>query len=296
MKKNWYHLMALLIVVIWGTTFVSTKILLFHGLSPKDIFFYRFVLAYAGIWFLGRKQLLANNLGDELLLMLTGIAGGSLYFIAENTALDITQASNVALLVCTAPILTAIFSYLLLKNEKLNRFLWYGSLLALTGVACISFNGHFLLQINPLGDMLSLLAALSWACYTILLKRLENRYATAFITRKVFFYCILTLLPLFLFQPLNMNTEILMQPVVWGNLLYLGMVASLLCYFLWNTAVKKLGAVQTTNYVYIIPLVTLLTSVIVINETITLVALAGALLILAGVALAERSSSSDENI
>ena len=288
LKASWYHLIALLIVIVWGTTFVSTKILLFHGLSPKDIFFYRFLLAYIGIWFFGKKTLLADNLKDEFLFALLGIAGGSLYFIAENTALEITLASNVALLVCTAPIFTAVFSYLIFKNEKLNRYLWQGSLLAFTGVAMVAFNGHFVLQINPLGDILSILAALSWALYTILLKRLSSHYSTLLITRKVFFYGVLTLLPLFLFKPLNMDQTMLIQPVVWGNLLYLGIVASLFCYFLWNMIVKKLGAVQTTNYVYLVPLVTLLTSSIVINEIITLIALAGAMLILAGVVLAGR--------
>ena len=288
MKTGWYHIIALLIAIVWGTTFVSTKILLFQGLSPRDIFFYRFLLAYVCIWFFGRKQLFADNLKDEFLLMLLGITGGSLYFIAENTALGITLASNVALLVCTAPILTTIFSLLLLKNEKINRYLWQGSLLALTGVAFVAFNGRFILRIHPLGDILCLLAAISWAMYTILLKSLENRYPTLLITRKTFFYGIITLLPLFLHSPLNTDAGILMQSAVWGNLLYLGLIASLLCYFLWNTAVKKLGAVRTTNYVYLIPLVTLLTSAIVINETITWIALAGAALILGGVVLAER--------
>ena len=287
MKTGWYHLIVLFTVIVWGTTFVSTKILLANELSPVDIFFYRFLLAYTSIWFLGQKKLFANNLKDELLFMLTGITGGSLYFITENTALGITLASNVALLVCTAPILTTIFSRWFLKTEKLNRYLWHGSLLALTGVAFISFNGRFILQINPLGDLLCLIAALSWALYTILLKHLESRYSTLLITRKVFFYGIITLLPLFILKPLHTDATILMQPVVWGNLLFLGIVASLLCYLLWNTAVKKLGAVRTTNYVYLIPLVTLLTSAIVIDETITWIALAGALLILAGVALAE---------
>ena len=288
MKTGWYHLIVLFIVVVWGTTFVSTKILLSHDLSPADIFFYRFLLAYLCIWFFGQKKLFADHLKDELLFMLTGVAGGSLYFIAENTALGITLASNVALLVCTAPILTTVFSHWFLKTEKLNRYLWHGSLLALTGVAFISFNGRFILQINPLGDLLCLIAALSWALYTILLKRLESRYSTLLITRKVFFYGIITLLPVFIFRPLNTDAALLLQPVVWGNLLFLGLVASLLGYFVWNTAVKKLGAVRTTNYVYLIPLVTLLTSVIVIGETITWIAMAGALLILGGVALTEQ--------
>jgi len=285
---GWYHFITLFVVIVWGTTFVSTKVLLSHELSPGDIIFYRFLMAYTCIWFFGQRKLFADNLKDEFLFMLTGITGGSLYFIAENTALEITLASNVALLVCTAPILTTILSRLFHKSEKLKRYLWHGSLLALTGVAFISFNGRFILQINPLGDLLCLVAALSWAFYTILIKLLENRYHTLLITRKVFFYGVITLVPSFILKPLNTDVAILMQPIVWGNLLFLGLAASLLCYFLWNTAVKKLGAVRTTNYVYLIPLVTLLSSVIVIDETITWIAMAGALLILGGVALTER--------
>jgi len=288
LKTVWYHLIVLFVVIVWGVTFVSTKVLIYHKLSPVDIFFYRFLMAYMCIWAFGQRKLFADNLKDEFLFMLTGITGGSLYFIAENTALGITLASNVALLVCTAPILTTLFSRLFLKTEALNRYLWHGSLLALTGVAFIAFNGRFILHINPLGDLLCVVAALSWAFYTILLKRLENRYPTLLITRKVFFYGVITLLPTFILKPLNTDATILIQPVVWGNLLFLGLVASLLCYFLWNTAVKKLGAVRTTNYVYLIPLVTLIASVIVLGETITWIALAGALLILGGVALTER--------
>ena len=288
MKTGWYHIIALCIVVAWGTTYASTKILLLHGLSPVDIIFCRFLLAYLGIWFLGRRQLFADNLKDEFLLILLGFTGGTLYFIAQNIALNITLASNVSLLVSVSPIFTAFLTYLLLKSENLKRYLWYGSLLAFMGVAFIAFNGHFILDINPLGDMLSILAALSWAFYTILLKRLENRYSTLFITRKVFFYGILTLLPFFLYSPLSLDIAVLIQPVVFFNLLYLGIVASLLCFFLWNTVVKNLGAVRTSNYIYLIPPVTLLTSVIIIDEIVTPAALVGAALILTGVVLAER--------
>ena len=288
LKTGWYHLIALLIVIVWGTTFVSTKILLFNGLLPKDIFIYRFMLAYMGLWFLGRQPLFAKSLKDELLFLLMGITGGSLYFIAENTALKITLASNVALLLCTAPILTSILSHLILKNEKLSRYIVQGSLIAITGVAFVAYNGHFVLKINPAGDMLCFVAALSWAFYTILLKQLASRYSVLLITRKVFFYGLISLLPVLLFQPLYVETSVLLRPAVWGNLLFLGLVASLFCYFSWNKVVQKLGAVRTTNYVYIVPLVTLLTSKVVINETITMIALAGALLILGGVALAER--------
>ena len=289
MKTAQYHIIALLVIVVWGTTHVATKTLLINGLSPRDIFFYRFLLAYAGIWFFGPRRLFAGSIKDELLLMLAGITGGSLYFMAENTALQMTRAINVALLACTAPILTIILSRLLFKNEQLKyRYLWQGSLLALIGVVLVTFNGQLILQINPMGDMLSLLAAFSWALYIILLKLLAGRYSMLFVTRKVFFYGLLTLLPLFFYRPLNMYAGILMQPVVLGSLFYLGVMASLLCYFMWNIAVKRLGAAKASGYVYLSPAVTMATAAVVLNETITLMAVGGGLLILIGVALAER--------
>lgn len=160
--------------------------------------------------------------------------------------------------------------------------------MALLGVALVVFNGSFILQINPLGDMLTLLAALMWAFYGLILKRLGNRYPTLFITRKVFFYGIITLTPVLIVSPIHPQMEVLTEPAVIGNLLFLGVIASLLCYIMWNTAVKELGVVRTTNYIYVVPLVTLLTSAIVIDETITVIALIGSAFILSGVYVAEK--------
>ena len=278
-----YHLIALTIVIVWGTTFISTKLLLAVGLEPDSIFFYRFLMAYLGIWLFGKTHALySNNWKDEGLFILIGLTGGSLYFLAENYALQYTQASNVALIVCTAPLLTALLSHFF-ANEKLNRNMLLGSLMALLGVSLVIFNGQYILKISPAGDILSLSATVCWAVYTILLKRISNRYTTLFITRKVFFYGLLTILPFFLFKPFGNHFALFARPVVWGNLLFLGIGASLLCYFFWNLAVKKLGAVRTTNYVYVVPVVTLIASSIILHEKITGVAIIGALLILAGI-------------
>ncbi len=284
----WYHGMALFTVIVWGTTFVATKLLLEQGLTPAEILLYRFLLAYICIWFFSGKRLLAHSWRDELLLAGAGVCGGSLYFVAENTALQITLASNVSLILCTAPILTAFVLYFFRKNEKLTARLISGSLIALAGVALVVFNGSFILRISPVGDMLTILAALTWAFYGLILKMLDTRYSVLFITRKVFFYGMITLLPVFLFEPITTAPATFRLPVVWLNLLFLGLVASFLCYFLWNTAMKELGAVKTSNYIYFMPLITLVTSAIVLDETITPIALAGSALIIGGVYMAER--------
>jgi drug/metabolite transporter (DMT)-like permease len=283
-----YHLMTLFTVIVWGTTYVSTKVLIEHGLSPAEIMMLRFILAYVCIWFLSPKKLFCRSWRDEGIMMLLGLTGGSLYFIVENTALGITLASNVSLILCTAPLLSALLLRMIDKKEKLRSNLVYGAVLAMLGVAFVVFNGHFILKLNPLGDFLALMASLMWAFYSLLLKKVDSRYPTVLITRKVFFYGMLTILPYFIFRPMTMTLQMLAEPVIWMNLLFLALVASLVCFILWNVAVKNIGPITATNYLYIQPVVTLITAAIAIHETITFLAIIGCVLIIGGVYVAQK--------
>ena len=288
MKTYVYHLIALFTVGIWGTTFVSTKVLLNHGLSPVDIIFYRFLLAYLCLWPVSYRKFWAKSLKDELLLMGGALTGGSLYFLTENTALTMSYASNVSLIVCTAPLLTAIVIRLFYKKYRLSTQFVIGSFVALSGVAIIVFNGHFVLNLNPLGDLLSFSAALLWAFYSLIIKKLNGKYSTAFITRKIFFYGIISLLPIYTYQPLYWGRNLLFDPVIMGNLLFLGVVASMLCSMMWNVVLKNLGTVRASNYIYFNPVMTLLASSIVLGEALTTVFITGAMLVLGGVFIADR--------
>ena len=282
--KNYiYHLIAILTVGIWGLTFISTKVLIEHGLSPQEIFLLRFLMAYLGIWFISPRKLFADNWKDELWLLWGGVTGGSFYFFTENTALEITLATNVAFIGCTAPLLTTILSLLIYKKEKATAGLVGGSLLALVGVALVVYNGHFILKISPLGDFLTLLAAFSWAFYSLIMKKMSGRYRTTFITRKIFFYGILTILPAFILHPWQFSLSGLWQPAVWMNLLFLGVLASLVCFVVWNIILKQLGTVRASNYIYLNPLFTLIGSAVLLDEQFTVMSLMGAMLILGGV-------------
>ena len=282
------HFLALLTVTIWGATFVSTKILINNGLSPNEIFFYRFLIAYAGIWIVSRKKLFADNWKDELLMACAGLFGGSLYFLTENSALGITQASNVAFLLCGTPILTTVLVKLFYREEKIGRMVYYGSVIALAGVALVVFDGATSLKISPLGDLLTLSAALSWGFYSIVIRKLESRYDTVMISRKVFFYGLVTILPTFLYNPPHLRLLFSADAAVWFNLIFLAVMASLVCFVLWNMVVKHLGVVKSSNYLYLNPVITCITSSIVLGEKITPVAVTGALCIMAGVWLATR--------
>ncbi len=287
-KNIGYHLLALLTVSVWGTTFISTKVLIENGLTPAEIMFLRFAIAYVFLWIFTYKQLFARNLKDEFLFLLSGMAGGSLYFMAENTALGYSLASNVSLLVCTAPLFTAILYFLTHRNDKLKFKLVYGSILAFSGVALVIYSGGFILKINPLGDFLALMAALSWAFYSLISKGLISRYNSMFVTRKVFFYGLLTILPFLLSQPVHPPLSLLLRPDVLLNLLFLGLIASMLGYIFWNLATRRLGIVRVTTYIYFCPVITLITANMILHERITFPAMIGACLIVGGVYLAEK--------
>lgn len=286
-KETWFHLIAVLTVCIWGSTFIATKTLINQGLTPVEIFTYRFSLAYLCLLAFCHQKLMANTWRDEGLFLLAGLTGGSLYFISENSALEITMASNVSLIVCTTPVLTVLLSSFFFK-EKLRKGFIAGSLVALSGVTLVVFNGSVFLKLNPLGDCLTLLAALSWAFYSLILRQMGNKYSTLFITRKVFFYGLITMILYLPFAPSSFHLERLCYPLVYGNLLFLGIVASMLCYLSWNACVRIIGASRASNYLYINPLVAVWTSHLFLSEPITPTALLGAGLIIGGVYIVEK--------
>ncbi len=293
-NKYWFHIAAVVTIGVWGTTFVSTKVLISNGLSPTEIFTWRFLMAYIGIWFFAPKRLFSDNWKDELLMAAAGLTGGSLYFIAENTALETTLASNVSLLVCTAPLWTAMLSRIFYPRDKVGSNLWIGTLVALPGAALVIFNGSFILDINPIGDILSIVAAFSWAFYSIVMRNIGRRYPVMFITRKVFFYGLVTLLPFLLLPGATYNFGALKLPAVWGNLLFLGFVASLVCYAVWNRIMKEIGIVKASNYIYLNPAFTMVTAWFILGEQITWAALGGFVLIVGGLWIAERPQRRSE--
>ena len=299
-----YHLVAFLVVAIWGSTFVFTKLLLQEGLSPAQIFTLRFLVSY--VLLTGYDQLLthrsshsfrlsADSVKDELLLVTLGIAGGSVYFLAENTALLYTTATNTSLIVCSCPLFTMLLVALAYRHtERFSRTQMAGSLMACAGMAVVVLNGHFVLHLSPLGDLLAFAACLLWAVYSLVMKDLSQRYGSLFITRKVFIYGLLTMVPYYIACPEEVTllptqlSQLHAPHAVFLNLLYLTVVASMLCYLLWGWVIKRLGAVETTNWVYVNPLSTMLFAWWLLDEQITLWLLLGAVLILSGMYLCDR--------
>lgn len=284
-----YHLIAILIVVVWGTTFVSTKILLLNGLTPAGIFAIRFFIAYLGLVIISHKRMFCKNLKDELLVVLLGLFGGSMYFLTENMSLNYTTTTNTSLIVCSCPLFSTLLICYFFKT-KLTKSQILGDVFAFLGMAIVVLNGQFVLHLSPIGDMLAFGACLCWAFYSLIMRLLVSNYSSVFITRKVFGYGLLTIIPWFLFRPEDSPVNVdFTNPLLWGNILFLSLVASLTCYSLWTVCLKRLGVIAATNYVYINPIATVGAAVIILNEQITIWFILGSLFILAGLWLHNRN-------
>ena len=287
-KALWYHLGALLTVTAWGVSFVSTKVLLEHGINPTEVYVVRTLLAYLLVLCVCHKRIFSNSLRDELLFVSCGLCAGSLYFIAENTALEYTLVSNVSLIVTLSPLITTLLVGAIYKNERPGKGVLMGSLIAFLGVGCVIFNSSFVLDVKPLGDLLSLSAAVCWSVYSLVLRKLSAFYTVMFISRKTFFYGMVTAIPFLIAIPEHTPLDVYLQFDVWSTFLFRGVFCSMIAFIIWAFTVKGLGAIKANNYLYVQPIITLIASALLLSEKVSIVGYVGCSLILLGVWISDR--------
>ena len=277
------HSMALFTVFVWGVTFVSTKILLedFHAV---EILFLRFAMAFCALYLAAPGRLPGMDAKRCRILAAAGLTGICLYYLLENIALGYTMASNISVILCAAPMFTAIVARFVLRGEeKLGLFFYIGFTVAMSGICLISFSGAQELHIDPLGDLLAIAAAFVWAFYACL-TRIMGRWGCNIIqiTRATFGWGLLFMIPFMGFFDLSWDSARFLKAENIGNLLFLGLCASAMCFTTWNIAVRSLGTVRTSLYIYLVPVITVIVAALVLDERLTLMSSLGAVFTLAG--------------
>ncbi len=296
------YILAVISVFLWGITFVCTKSLL-NDFSAFEILFFRFIVAYLGLWAIRPKRLILKDKKENWWFLLAGLSGITIYQQAENIAINFTTASNVSIIVSICPIFTAIIAQIFLKEKHLNFWFILGFIIALSGIALVSFNGHAEFHLSPKGDLLALLAAVSWGFYSLFVSKVNTLgYDDILCTRRFFFFAILAMIPFFVFGATSsepgssfyvnltaaVNKARFAKPINWVNLLFLGLGASAFCFAAWGYACNKLGTVKITLGIYLIPVVTIIFAFVFLGEKITLMGLAGAALTIFGLLLSNK--------
>ena len=282
------HIAALITILIWGLTFVSTKILLQYFM-PVEILFIRFIIGYLALCIICPKYFKFFLPKREKFFALAGFLGICLYYLLENIALKYTLASNCGVIMSVTPFVTAILSRFFTKSKvKLTKYFIIGFIIAMAGISLICLNGAKF-ELNPLGDILALCATVVWGLYSIVSKKIAGfHYPLIVSIRKTFFYGILFIIPAIFLFGADLNLLSLANPIVSCNILFLGLGASALCFMTWNYALKNIGVVKTSVYLYLVPVLTVVSAAIILREQFTPYIILGTFLTILGLFISKK--------
>lgn len=287
-RRTLGHLAALFTIVNWGTTFIATKVLL-RSFTPVEILVFRFMLGIVVLFAACPRLLRVRDRRQELVFAAAGLTGVCLYYLMENVALTYTTAANVGVIVTAAPLFTALIVWKTGGGEGAPSGKFFlGFVTAMAGICLISFPSISSVSLDWRGDLLALGAAAVWGVYSRLVKVIASYgYPILQTTRRTFLYGMIFMLPAALLMDFHWDLARFAQPVNALTMLYLGIGACALCFVTWGVAVDCLGAVKTSIYIYLSPVITLVCSAAVLNERMTPASLVGAVLTLGGLVLSQ---------
>lgn len=289
-----YHLIALFTIFVWGTTFVSTKVLL-QDLTPLWILLLRFAIGFAVLCAMRPHVLRLKDRKHELLFIAAGATGIAAYYLLENVALVFTTATAVGVIVAASPLFTTVISALLGDRSSMNARFFIGFAIAMGGLVAVGIGAEpdsmrlSLGGASAFGDALALLAALVWAVYSVLVQKISSLgYETVASTKRTFLWGLVFMVPTFaLFNDCFVPLETLIRWDNALNLLFLGVVASAACFVTWGVSVKHLGPAVSTTYIYLVPAITATASILLIGEPLNALIVSGVFMTVAGLLLSQ---------
>ncbi len=287
-------LKAIFAVIVWGASFVATKISL-NYLAPDVIVWLRFSI---GVLILGaaviyKRQFFLPAMGDWFYLALLGFLGITFHQWLQSTGLVTTQATTTGWIMASIPIFMALLGWMVLK-EGLNLLQCLGILVSAFGVLLVVTRGELSLlltgELGKPGDVLILISAPNWAIFSILSRRGLKKYPAILMMFYVMAFGWLFSSGLFFakggFQQI--------KNIPWDGvaaITFLGIFCSGLAYIFWYDALQVLPVAQTGSFLYLEPVVTVFVAVVLLGESMTFVVLAGGALILTGVWMVGRNRS-----
>lgn len=279
------HLLASFTIFVWGITFVCTKHLEYH-FSALEILFIRYFIAYIALWILCPKLMPFKSFKDELYIFGASLSGASLYQYLENLSVVYTSPSSVSFITAIAPIFTALLAHKYL-GEKITVKLMVGMFVSLVGVFFICFGDAHKIETGLLGDIIIFCTVWLWAIYSVLIKKLSEKGYTGFqLTRRIFFYSLLSMIPFMLLKEKPMDYSGFTGLNTFF-LFFLGFFASALCFATWNRSVETLGATTSSKYLFVMPVITLVCQAFYDSSAIGIYALLGMFITLLGIGITE---------
>lgn len=286
------HASVLAVVVVWAGSFAVIKQLLDDGIAAGDIAILRYAIAVPGFaYILWRARGLPGlTRGDAARVVAAGLLVVVGYHMFLNVGTRYTTSGVAALVVALAPGLTMLFA-LALGLDRVSATRLVGLAVAFGGVAIVVAlgSGSTLSFESVKGPLIVLGAPIAFALYNVLLKPLLGRHDLLALTAATSLVGTVGLLPFVRASTLDVVTGGSVSEA--ALLLYLGLLATLLGYILWNLGLKRLGPTRSVTYAYGIPPLAVLFGAVFLDEPVTAWLALGGALVVGGIALAQRSSA-----
>ena len=279
------YLTALFSIVVWSSTYISTKILV-RTFSPLEISLVRFSIGLVLMIILAPPRKRPFRLQDELRIAAAGISGIFLYYFLENLAAAHTYASNVAVIVTTIPLWTGLAGPLFYAEEKFSPKIPAAFLVSIAGMI-ILLSGSGRAGLSWKGDLAALGAALCFALYTLLLRGVDPNIPSLTLTRKTLTYGWIVIAGVSAATGNIPRWTDLAVPSNIGHFLFLGTLASAVCFWSWAAAIRNLGAVKASQFIYLVPFIAAGLSAAFLQEPLTGSRTAGMALIIGGVMISQ---------
>lgn len=272
--------MAVLITVfIWGISFINIKIAV-AVIGPMTLGFLRFAIASALLWIMKRTLAPESKVDrkDWAKMCWAGFVGVTLYFFFENNGVKLISAGSAAIIIAAIPIAT-LMSEALVDRKPLTLRVMGFALLSVVGVVMVTGIAPVPGE-NPLGYWLMGGAVITWVAYCLISKGLFQRYSSLTITYYQSAIGTVLFIPFMFFETTQWSQ---VTPIIWINVVILGVFASAIGFFLYLMAMDRLGVGISSLYLNIIPIVTLLFGILVMGDTVTWGQAGGAALVIAAV-------------
>ena len=285
---------AFIAVVIWGASFVATKVALRYA-GPDVVVWLRFAMGVIilGIAVLARGKFALPDKRDWLYFAVLGFIGITFHQWLQSTGLLTTQATTTGWIVSTIPVFMALLGWLALK-EKLRWLQWSGILLSAFGVLLVVSRGDLSMltsgKFGTVGDFLILVSAPNWAIFSVLSRRGLKKYPA---TLMMFYVMVFGWLfsSVWVLAQGGLNQIVLIPWDGWAGIAFLGVFCSGLAYIFWYDALQSLPVAQTGAFLYLEPVVTVIVAALILAERLTVFTLLGGGFILAGVWIVNRKKA-----
>lgn len=290
-KKTVVYLALVVLSIIWAGSFVAAKVVLNEGVSPTLLAFLRFLLTvfcYLPFLFVKNKPPLIKQ--DMSVFIGLGLSGITLYFIAQFSAVKLAGASTTALIVTLIPLGVALASFFILK-ESLSQLKLLGFLLSGLGAFSIMLADFQIpAKVNFeyfLGVGWAFSNVILWTVYTLISKKIVQRYVPFWLTYYTVVFGTCMLIPFVIFD----TTWLVIFQLSWSawlGILYLAVLSTMIGYWLWNWSLRQINASQAAVFIYLEPLFTLVIAFFMLGELFNYLTLLSALLIITGVYLVNK--------